>query len=76
MLFVGMNFARPLAKSAMQEKGRALVVSVILVVMAVAAIVAAHLPVALIVIAALALGGALFPIRAASVSAEGQGDRR
>jgi chromate transporter len=61
MLFVGVNFARPLARSAVQEKGRSLVVSIVLIVAAVTAIVVARLPVAFIVIAALVLGGMLFP---------------
>ena len=76
MLFVGMNFARPLARSAVRERGRALVASLALVVAAVTAIVVARLPVAFVVIAALLLGGVLFPVRVKPVHDDERGEGR
>lgn len=76
MLFVGLNFARPLAQSAAREKGRALVVSLALVVAAVASIVVARLPIALVVIVALLLGGLLFPAQPGTAANDGRGERR
>ncbi|MFN8516398.1 MAG: chromate transporter [Thermomicrobiales bacterium] len=76
MLFVGLNFARPLARSALRDRGRALVVSLLLVAASVATIVVARLPVAIIVIAALALGGLLFPVQPPPAPGDGQGQAR
>ncbi len=76
MLFVGVTFARPLARSAVQEWGRALVVSLVLVVAAVIAIVVARTPVAFVVIAALLLGGVLFPVRVEQVPGDERGEGR
>ena len=76
MLFVGVNFARPLARSAVRERGRALLVSLALVLAAVVAIVVARTPVALVVIAALVLGGLLFPVRMEQVSGDERGEGR
>jgi chromate transporter len=76
MLYVGVNFARPLARSAVREKGRALVVSIALVVAAVSAIVVARIPVAFVVIAALGLGGVLFPVQVEPVPGGERGEGR
>ena len=76
MLLVGLNFARPLARAARRDGGRALALSVALVVAAVLTIVVARLPVALVVIAALALGAFLFPVRVANAPGDGQGEGR
>jgi chromate transporter len=76
MLFVGVTFARPLARSAMRERGRALVVSLILVAASVTAITITRLPVALIVIVALLLGGVLFPVQPTPVPGDGQSEGR
>lgn len=76
MLFVGVNFARPLARSAVREKGRALVVSVALVIAAVSVIVVARLPVAFVVVAALGLGAVLFPRRVEIAPDDARGEGR
>jgi hypothetical protein len=65
-----------LARSAVRERGRALVVSLILVVASVTALIVGRLPVALIVILALLLGGVLFPIQAVPAPGQGQGEGR
>lgn len=63
MLLVGLNFARPQARAAARDGLRTLLASITIVVAAALAIIVAKLPVALVVIAALAFGAVLFPAR-------------
>ncbi len=60
MLLVGLNFARPLARAAAREGTLPLLASVALAAAAALAIVVAGLPVALVVLAALAVGAVAF----------------
>lgn len=72
MLFVGLNFARPLVRAARRDGGRALALSPLFVAASTLAIIVARLPVALVVIGALALGAALFPVEAPRAPGDGQ----
>jgi chromate transporter len=63
MLLVGLNFARPLARAAARDGSRALLASGGLVAASALAIIVVRLPVALVVVGALALGAVLFPAR-------------
>lgn len=69
MLLVGLNFARPQARAAARDGLPTLLASIGLVAAAALAIIALHLPVAVVVVAALVLGTVLFPAR-------GSGGRR
>jgi chromate transporter len=76
MLLVGLNFARPLARAAARDGGRALLASGGLIAASALAIIVVRLPVALVVVAALALGAVLFPARAARTSGTGRDEAR
>jgi chromate transporter len=76
MLLVGLNFARPLARAAARDGTRALLASGGLIALSALAIIVVRLPVALVVIAALALGSVLFPARAARAGGVGRDEAR
>ncbi len=73
MLLVGLNFARPLARTAAREGFGSLLASVVVVVAAALAIIVLHVPVALIVIAAIGVGAVCFPARADRGAGPGAG---
>jgi chromate transporter len=76
MLLVGLNFARPLARAAARDGTRALLMSGGLIAASALAIIVVRLPVALVVVAALALGAALFPARSGHTSGVGRDEAR
>lgn len=65
MLLVGLNFARPQARAAARDGLPTLLASVLIVAGAAVAIIVARLPVAVIIVGALAVGAVLFPPRPA-----------
>lgn len=73
MLLVGVNYARPLARTAARDGLGALVASVATVAAAALAIVVLRLPVALVVLAAIGVGIVIFPARSRSGDGPGEG---
>jgi chromate transporter len=64
MLLVGVNYLRPLTRSARRDGAGAALASVVILVVSVLAIIVFQVPVALVVIGAIGLGALLFPARA------------
>ena len=64
MLLVGVNYLRPLTRAARRDGPSAALASVVILATSALAIIAWHVPVALVVVGAIGLGALLFPARA------------